>query len=157
MSNVSLIDGHIEEPKYKDEEIIKALRCCTWAGGKDCESCPYNKIETNVMCTVDLMLDTLALINRKDNLIKRITIDNKHLKSIVDAELDTIHALGDDYKKVLEEEPKHIQNAKIKVITDFAERLNEKATRTIFRERKYVDTIDVYDTLFEMEREIIEH
>ena len=39
MPSVSMVDGHIDEPRFKDKEIIKGLACCYVQG--DCEGCPY--------------------------------------------------------------------------------------------------------------------
>ena len=100
--------------------------------------------------------EVLALILAVGTLSRQQS-EIERLKSVLDIELDTIHDLRDDYDKILEEEPVHIQKAKIKVLMDFAERLNDKATSTFFKGYKYVDTNDVYDTLEEMEREIIEY
>lgn len=43
----------------------------------------------------------------------------ERLKAVADAELDTIHDIGEDYERVLEEEPILIQKAKAEAIKEF--------------------------------------
>ena len=59
MSNVSLVDGHIDEPKMTDEEIIKALECCS---KKECNKCP--NYSEDIECGEALLILALDLINR---------------------------------------------------------------------------------------------
>ena len=65
MSNVSMIDGHIDEPKMTDEDIIKALGLCT-SKHLGCEDgCPRrNNGLTFSQCRSVLQKDALSLINR---------------------------------------------------------------------------------------------
>ena len=65
MANVSLIDGHIDEPRMTDEQIIKALDCCSNRSTK-CIVCPYFE---KTYC-VDR--DALDLINRQNAEIERL-------------------------------------------------------------------------------------
>lgn len=73
MSNVSMIDGHIdrEERKLTDKEIIKALECCRYDDYDYCEECPYRK---NKPCQENLIQDTFDLINRQQAEIERLNI-----------------------------------------------------------------------------------
>ena len=67
MSNVSMIDGHIdrEERKFTDKEIIKALECCkNDFSMSSCLDCPYNK-EKSAKCITFMIEDALALILRQ--------------------------------------------------------------------------------------------
>ena len=69
-----------------DNEIIKALNCC----GNQMYSC------TDKDCKAKTLGSAVDLINRQKAEIER-------LKAVRNAELDTIHTLGDDYEKALEE------------------------------------------------------
>ena len=65
MSNVSLVDGHIDNG-MSDEDIIKALECCIKEDYEKirkalCAKCPYCK---NTNCKSLLQQDVLNLINR---------------------------------------------------------------------------------------------
>ena len=72
-----MIDGH----KMTDNEIIKALECCSWQDEKNCSKCPLDKKETNTFCTVDLMKNTLELINRQKAEIKELNRVIKKFKA----------------------------------------------------------------------------
>lgn len=95
-----------------DNEIIKALKCHKAVGINTCGECPYKER----MCSITLTKDALDLINRQKAEIERLQAMNQ-------AKLDTIHDLGEDYERVLEEEPILIQKAKVEAIKEFAERL----------------------------------
>ena len=63
MSNVSLIDGHIDE--MIDNDIIKALECCK---KDDCDNCPNNFGS----CYANLSGYALDLINRQKSENERL-------------------------------------------------------------------------------------
>lgn len=76
MSNVSMIDGHIDEPKgLTNEDIIKALECCKKAKlNQDCLDlkCPFS---TEYGCNIDdedLRNKALDLINLQKAEIERL-------------------------------------------------------------------------------------
>ena len=81
-----------------DNEIIKALECCSHRG-KGCDDCPVN-YKTAEFCFEDVMSDALDLINSQKAEIER------YLHSI----------------KMLEND---MQTAKSEAIKEFAERLKE--------------------------------
>ena len=94
MSNVSMIDGHIDGSKLTDNEIIKALECCTKPEvGKKCPRARGNNL-CNDICVEFLLHDTLDLINRlkadKEALIKGLETLMKCIskKKEIIAELD---------------------------------------------------------------------
>ena len=97
-----------------DEQIIRAVKHCI-SIQSTCGSCPLFNL-TN--CDKILMKSFNDFINRQKAEIER-------LQSMVDAELDTIHDLGDDYERVLEEENELVKTAKSEAIKEFAERLKE--------------------------------
>lgn len=73
----------------------------------------------SVLITDDLLRKTLDLINRRNAEVER-------LQSIVNAELDTIHDLGDDYERALEEGQELVKTAKSEAIKEFQQK-SEKA------------------------------
>lgn len=87
MSNVSMIDGHIDNDldnqKMTDEQIIKALKYCL-EQEVHCKGCPYEEYSKKD-CTYRLYKDTLDLINRQKTEIERLqkvieTMKNEQLQ-----------------------------------------------------------------------------
>jgi chaperonin cofactor prefoldin len=72
MGNVSMIDGHIDEPRMTDDEIIKALKCCIESLISSCRNCPY--VEEN-RCKTAMMKDALDLINRQQAEVEKLTVN----------------------------------------------------------------------------------
>lgn len=107
MNNVSLVDGHIEEPKMTDEEIMKALECCCNYGLLKCQKCP--KQSDSKTCMYDLSKDALDLINRKD-------AENERLKKILENRGEICKLCEGKYTE-------KIKRARAKAIKEFAERL----------------------------------
>lgn len=112
MSNVSMIDGHIDEPKgMSDEDIIKALTSDRFFsyGGHSCVRCKYRYHKGEERCGVKgckIARAALDLINRQkaeiEELQKRIVFWREYM----------------DY---------HPERERAEVIKEFAERLKEKA------------------------------
>ena len=98
MANVSLIDGHIDEPRMTDNEIIKALEYCVDKGY--CPECPCYK--NNADCKLEY--DVIKLINRQKAEVERL---KKHTQTIIKAKQCV------DVKKQVETE----------AIKEFADRL----------------------------------
>ena len=73
MSNVSLVNGHIDRPKMTDEQIIKALECCT--NNDDCGAgCPCFSEKQNMCGEYNgLLKQSLDLINRQKSDIERLS------------------------------------------------------------------------------------
>ena len=59
-----------------DDEIIKALECCSHRGKKDCDNCPVN-YKTAELCFEDVMSDAFDLVNRQNAEIERLKQENK--------------------------------------------------------------------------------
>lgn len=110
--------------KFTDEEVIKALECCSQSGdltksqNKVCSPCPY---ADRGDCTGLLKANALALINRQNNALGReiynsLKADEKieHLK----IELDAMRGSANSYKM-------HYENARAEAIKEFAEKLKE--------------------------------
>lgn len=127
-----------------DNEIKKALECCQYEGVTTCRDCPMfythefdNEIDFD--CGKYIYGRALNLINRQEAEIEK-------LKAMVNAELDTIHSLGDDYERVLEEEPILIQKAKAEAVKEFAERVKDmtilSTLNTIGAKMVEIDDID---------------
>ena len=110
-----------------DNEIIKALECCSKAIS-DCENCPAGGIcDTDSYCVTGAILD---LINRQKAEISALT-------SAVDSSTQEFLKLHDEYQEQKAEierlEAQHremcigIKVLKKKAIKEFAERLKESA------------------------------
>ena len=89
-----------------DNEIIKALECCT--AYENCNECPYNT-DTLSCERLKLLEDSLELINRQKAEIER-------LKKEVSVARDAYISIQDRY-----------EHTKAESYKEFAERLNEKA------------------------------
>jgi histone H3/H4 len=161
-----------------DNEIIKALECCS---KKDCKQCPA--FDENIECGENTIIFALNLINRKDAEIKELeTITglmknreyyNKFIKEVFQKETGNELLFPDFdeiYKRYFEQRAEierlqkaikvqdimignqdlKIKGAKNEAIKEFAERLKEKATSTFYEEHKYVDTEDIDNLVKEM-------
>lgn len=100
-----------------DNEIIKALECCTDESYENCNECPYS-IDTVSCERMKLLEDSLDLINRQKAEIERL----KEWENLLKAEKYSL--------------------IKSEAIKEFAERLKEKSFKTI---RNYGLTKDVVE------------
>ena len=91
-----------------DNEIIKALECCTDESYENCNECPYST-DTLSCERLKLLEDSLELINRQKAEIER-------LKKEVSVARDAYISIQDRY-----------EHTKAESYKEFAERLNEKA------------------------------
>lgn len=82
MSNVSLIDGHID--KMTDNDIIKALECCTTKGAK-CSDCPAFKKVDRSDCKKYFMA-AIDLIKRQQAEIERLTKETMNIDATIRSE-----------------------------------------------------------------------
>lgn len=115
--SVSMIDGHIDEPKkLTDNEIIKTLECCKKATNyEDCKNCYYVKCTNPRGCYRELLNDVLDLINRQKKEIERLKVHNTAF-AVKNSELE--YDLG-----LLKQEKSVIKSAAYK---EFAEGLMKK-------------------------------
>ena len=94
-----------------DNEIIKALECCTVCSSiETCGECPYVECPTRKGCVGEMVKDALDLINRQKAEIERLQNAYKQCAWERDIFLD------------------ELKTAKSEAIKDFAERLKEEAT-----------------------------
>lgn len=93
MSDVSLVDGHIDEPKMTDEEIKKALEYCARSmGAEACKGCPFS--EKDICDNEDNAPQKYAL-----NLIKRKDAEIERYKGVIKLlEKDVAEARTDGVK-----------------------------------------------------------
>ena len=145
MSNVSMIDGHIDEPKMtekiayidepkiEEEKVIKACGLCL-KGDYDkmihalCGKCPYRK-HTN--CKSRLRQDALDLINRlkaeRDcykNELHYANMEKEALNKLCGEQKAEIERLKEAY--LVYEETTGLKQAKAEAIKEFAERLKKE-------------------------------
>ena len=106
MSNVSLINGHIDRTKMTDEEVIKAFECCISSSTSlACFNCPMaknhecNGSNTNVNKLV--VENALDLINRQKAEIEKLeNIERIATKTIEtqSAEIERLEAHNKEYR-----------------------------------------------------------
>ena len=141
--------------KLKDNEIIKALKCCIGdTEGKNCFDCPLYEIED---CQAHMYLNSLDLINRQqaelkvsnealNNSIKlnnRLETQNKELSETIHnltiekdalfdkseelkAEVERLNALVKTKNKLIEGLDQSISYVYDRAIKEFAERLKKR-------------------------------
>ena len=116
----------------KDNEIIKALECCS-ALDKDCQKCLYNERFGNI-CIHFLCKDTVDLINRQN------------------AEIDRLEDILD--KKVVEFAYEKKQDIKSEAYKEFAEWLKTEYAQGInwfgVKEHYFVNVEDIDNLVKEM-------
>lgn len=86
MGNVSLVDGHIDEPKMTDEETKKAYEICYLNAEEGCSKCPLcsEDGECKDMEDSNLLRDVFDLINRKDAEIDILKAEIERLNKILE-------------------------------------------------------------------------
>ena len=160
MGNVSLINGHIDEPKgMTDNEIIKGLEHCLNGCGKRCEF--LNMVTHHKSCHEVKTQYSLDLINRQKAEIERFKnrqkptaasgykIENgkvvfftnmlggcKIVKENLDEVVKTLNELlqecysKDEIAFALKCTTEELKTAKAEAVKEFAERFTEKANKT---------------------------
>ena len=99
MSYISLIDGHMDEPRLTD--VIKALKLCKIPTGKKCcEKCPY--FSNKGMCTTYMLSDALNTINNLTDQNEQLKYELKTMSEEVKSHKAEIERLKPFEKKVLE-------------------------------------------------------
>ena len=109
-----------------------------------------NEEETAPIIKKYIFDGTLKLLqNQQDHIaglntsLQMAKAEIKRLQALADAELDSIHSLGDDYERLLKEESELVEKARIEAINEFAERVykniksRRKAERTNFAKLRY--------------------
>ena len=86
MNSVSLVDGHIDEPRVTDEDVVKALEIHL-DDDKTCDECLFD-----MLCTYD----AFALKKMALDSLKRLMTENKKLKTEVDILIRKNNTLKDD-------------------------------------------------------------
>ena len=100
MSSVSLINGHIDDDdgmEVTDNEIIKALECCT---GLDFGKCAHCHLIHTVGCSSKLLKYSFDLINRQKAEIERL---KAYIKKCESGEEYWVKSLVKRPKETLEE------------------------------------------------------
>ena len=114
-----------------DNEIIKALDCCSNASWSSCHDCPYREKQFQNHCAFTMSGDALALINRQQAEIERLTKCRK-----------------EEVEKLMSAIDEVVTEAKSEAIKEFAERLittfndmecQAKTTRKTVRVEELID------------------
>ena len=99
MSNVSLIDGHIDDEPITDEQIIKAFELCINLDLDNCPTCCYfDSSEENEWCSEKLFASVLDLLNRQkaENAELQLKINE------LEIELKAMRGAANSYKAEVE-------------------------------------------------------
>ena len=127
--------------KLTDNEIVKALECCSNTSNKKCQNCPlYNHMGC---CWIVVEKSAIDLINRlqarlgiyetcnarKDESIRNLEAENERLKT----EKDNLI--------------KNYRECQVDNLKEFAERLKAKATPHYFDNYDFAVSIDEIDNL----------
>jgi hypothetical protein len=101
-----------------DNEIIKAMECCSCNSVDDCDDCPRFDVDdkTTVDCMCCLMREALDLINRQKAEIERLQKDINVVNNVIK---NTFLLKADKNNDPFAE-------IKAEAIKEFAERLKEK-------------------------------
>ena len=120
-----------------DNDIIKALECCTDYSYESllCRECPYFEYGFNRRCRDELSEDSLALITRQKAKIEALEMDNAQLQSDnINANMNREHLQAEierlkgwDRWIVSESHAPIIKKARAEAIKEFAERLKAES------------------------------
>lgn len=147
MSEVSLVDGHIDNG-MSDEDIIKALECCKEAKlNQDCLDleCPF---ATEYGCNIDveeLRNAALDLINRQKAEIEKLKEDNNfhiRLEALLVEQRDGRDKLIEQIDTQNDELRMKLKTAKTEAIKEFAERLKKESSSCVTSANGY----EIYET-----------
>lgn len=101
------------ERKFTDDEVVKALECCSKDSMLNCRNCPYE--ESCNMGRSDMQKDALDLINRQKAEIERLIEEREKL-------LKECKKCGSKTQKVIIKLKKQMRQTKSEAIKEFAER-----------------------------------
>lgn len=121
MYDVSMIDGHIDEPKMTDNEIIRAVGLCNGIESGRCDECSYRNTKDGD-CVEILAKDTIDLINRLEAENERLKQDLKEAHIDIQEHMAEIERMR-DISEALDIEHEAIRNCAVK---EFVERLKEQ-------------------------------
>lgn len=170
MYEVSMIDGHIDESKMTDEQIIEGVNYCAKVKlvGK-CQNCPVKELcDSEDLSFVPRVAD---LINRleaeveslEDECGKQSTLWSRHYESIFESAMETVKAEVKRLQQNLKEAHLDIEEHKVEIermreisealdieheaikncaVKEFAERLKENKIRLYGKWIVLVDDID---------------
>ena len=150
------------ERKFTDEEVIKALECCSKDNVKDCDACPYEDMETKTYCVNELIKDALDLINRQkaeiDILIrKHDTLLDEIAEKQAQIERLREHCLncGEKTTRTILMLQEILGTARAEAIREFAERFKDKYKKPFFYLGSYEQFMrEVDDLVKEMTEEL---
>ena len=124
MSEVSLIDGHIDNG-MTDEDIIKALECCI---KNDCDNCPFDSLRNFRDC----LKGFLDLINRQKAENEKLNIELKAMRGAANsykAEVERLreeNIIASQKRANIFEILNAYERGRTEAIKEFAERLKSK-------------------------------
>ena len=94
---------------FKQEDVMRALECCSSTTVVECCNCPYAKQPTDDFCANRLLKDAIALLREKDKEIERLEAEVAQVRT----ELNHATNLGCEA----------YETARSEAVSEFAERL----------------------------------
>ena len=110
--------------------------------------------------TLKLLQNQQDRITGLDTSLQLAKAEIKRLQAVADAELDSIHSLGEDYERLLEDQAELIRKAKEEAMNEVAEKLREnikarrKAERSNFAKLHYGYCLLEIDNLVKEKTEV---
>ena len=146
MSEVSLVDGHIDNG-MTNEEIIQALECLGyWGECKQSSQCPYY-MDNDIVGGCD----NVTIAKEALDLINRYKAENERLKKQNESKFEQWLILDkrteEKYAKLYEEAKEIVKTEAIK---EFAERLKEKSEHFELERENFVSEADIDNLVKEM-------
>ena len=103
-----------------NEEIKKALECCSNPSINSCKDCPYNNNGEFSCCDGEMYKDALNLITEQEKEIERLKAENEELTKVVSSK---VYDLIDNAKEIADAREAWEQQAKIDVLNELRNRL----------------------------------
>ena len=101
-------------------------------------------LETELKNITNVATKFEAECSQQDAEIERLKAELEHQKAIASAELDTIHKLGEDYRRALEEEQQHIREAKVEAVKEVGKRIMDSGYDRIVSATDVLDIVVDY-------------
>ena len=121
-----------------DEEIIKALECCSSNLQSTCDNCPIH-YRQSAECVAYLAKNALVFINRQKAEIEQYETQNAKLKNFFTVNFDR-----NDLEEIVS---RQIRDFETDIIRKFTKKLKEKALLVEIADYEYAVLVDDIDEL----------
>lgn len=142
VENITNVASEYEEEWNQQEAEIENLKALVERYAASARAISLN---LSAFCDTNLPYDEMIsdASRRASAEIEKLKAEIKKLKAAAEAELDTIHDLGDDYERILKEETQHIREAKIEAAKELGRKLIDNSRRGV------IGAADIVDIVFE--------